>query len=588
MLASFDNYVSDGSQGPNSPMLATIASNSPLTSILDGRGRSLKSPRTTLYFGPCSSAALICAILEFFDNTDSSILEPLIVDIFKTPTATFLESEAPETLMNMGIPNQEEIIDFLHTIRQHTHPSFQMIQTEEFIKILGIAYANEASNTPSIELAFIHAAAALGYLLSTEQHTEKGCSWNMSKSAEHHRISMTTITHLEASDNLSLLVCVYLIFYDCCCFKMSEAYTMLYATQSLIIRQGLIHAMNEYGPNLNNGSGPPLEQLIISLEVIDCLVSTTLGLPRVMGTSAPALLEPIARDDSGIDARLHSVYSLTANVASLMSDIGTAILSKNPNVRTKQSIDQGILDQADQALTRSANMLENPAGPREKESHTRAPKQGLLTTFWWAELTFYSPFLHYLQPLAEGQSLPSNHSEPALKCLKAATNAITTCEVMLRSRTESPLYLRIMHPGNPGTVSALFTSTLSLIFLICVHKGTKPPGEAWKRAEMGIRLLEALRCDAGGAGRCLAIIQEVVRQLNRFVRFDFDHIRRTTRRICSDGDDRARSHSMFTYPDNSPATPLVGHFHHSPSYVSSSADEMLAYARHLNQVDTEP
>lgn len=526
-------------------------------------------------------------MLEFFEGTDSTLLNPILLDLFEKNTSLPWGRDIPETLMNMAIPSQEEMLRLFGVVRQQTHPSFQIIDDAQSLDLLNQSYTDEASHTASPEFAFVHAVAALGYLLSTEHHAKFGCRWTMSKAAEHYRTCVGTISRCGRHTALCLVVCTYLIFYVSCSFQLSEAYAILGCARSLIVRQGLQNTTTEDNTGIQTDMRLPLKQMITTLELIDCLVSTTLGLPRAMLSTTPEPIESILLEDSSLDPRLHTVYRVTTATAALMSEMCATILSTDKGPEDRKQVDPSILEKADQELTACAQILDQSATSHSRNTPTRAPKHGLMTTFWWAELTIYSPFLNYLQPLADGQPVPPNFSEPALRCLKTATNTINACEGMLRSRADSVLYLRIMCPTNVSTVIALFMSTLTLIFLICVHKVTKPPGEAWRRAEMGIRLLEALRCDAGGAGQCIAIIREFVRQLNHFVHFDFDHIERTTQKVCFADDERRRSQSHFTYADSLPAAPPSGYSHGGSSYMSTSADEILAYARHLDSADQE-
>ena len=106
------------------------------------------------------------------------------------------------------------------------------------------------------------------------------------------------------------------------------------------------------------------------------------------------------------------------------------------------------------------------------------------------------------------------------------------CEALLGSLSQADAYSYFMHPSNWTCIYTIFLAVVALIFLISIHEGTSKPGEAWRRAETGIKILAALRCHDGGARPCLAIIKDMVRQLNYTVDFDIERIENTTVTVC--------------------------------------------------------
>jgi len=116
-------------------------------------------------------------------------------------------------------------------------------------------------------------------------------------------------------------------------------------------------------------------------------------------------------------------------------------------------------------------------------------------SYYFGQMFLYRPFLHYLTDMANGSALPRRQSQYALSCIKVASNTISRAEVMLKQGA--------IRPHNWTSVYTVFISVVCLMFLVAAHPGTAQPGEAWRRAEMGMRILAVLRCVDDGANACL-------------------------------------------------------------------------------------
>lgn len=119
--------------------------------------------------------------------------------------------------------------------------------------------------------------------------------------------------------------------------------------------------------------------------------------------------------------------------------------------------------------------------------------------FYFGQFVLYQPFLHYLIQMANGSAITRTQSLPALACIKVAATTIARADIMHQRG--------LLSPASWSTIYTLFLAVLCLLFLIATHNGTARPSEAWKKGELGIRLLAAMRCFDNGAARCLLIIK---------------------------------------------------------------------------------
>src|ERR1700761_8415021 len=119
--------------------------------------------------------------------------------------------------------------------------------------------------------------------------------------------------------------------------------------------------------------------------------------------------------------------------------------------------------------------------------------------FYFGQFVLYQPFLHYLIQMANGFPIIKIQSQHALACIKIASTTITRSEIMHQRG--------LLAPASWSVIYTLFQAVMCLLFLIATHNGTSRPSEAWKKGELGIRLLATMRCFDNGAARCLWIIK---------------------------------------------------------------------------------
>src|ERR1700712_2532065 len=119
--------------------------------------------------------------------------------------------------------------------------------------------------------------------------------------------------------------------------------------------------------------------------------------------------------------------------------------------------------------------------------------------FYLGQFVLYQPFLHYLIQMANGLPIIRIQSQHALACIKIASTTISRSEIMHQRG--------LLAPASWSVIYTLFQAVMCLLFLIATHNGTSRPSEAWKKGELGIRLLATMRCFDNGAVRCIWIIK---------------------------------------------------------------------------------
>lgn len=395
---------------------------------------------------------------------------------------------------------------------------------------------------------------------------------------------MLDLTAVDCVVRLKTVLCtvVFLI----CKSRLSSAYTYISIASTSVIKQGL-HITAETSTLSGISQRSPHDRLITTLVSIDLYVSTVLGLPPIVNIDTPGTTLAATRECSsngqprsqgyfGDHSRRHNLqvtpgdivskyYDIVSLTAGVVWDFSSASTDQHRAAAVSDA-DTMILKSAEKDLskwTKGIGIALSPSAPDTDDVPIKVSiaKHELELAFCWSQLLLYLPFLHYLRPLADGQQVPESLSRPALTCLKIAVNTIVRCDALLYGLSDSDSYQYFVHPSNWVCVYTVCLAVTALIFLISIHEGTSKPSEAWRKAETGIKILAALRCHEGGAGPCLSIIKDLVRQLNYTVDFDIEEIERTTARVCQRKvDPRRRSFAhqgTFGYPRDSSTDPAL-------------------------------
>lgn len=321
------------------------------------------------------------------------------------------------------------------------------------------------------------------------------------------------------------------------------------------IKQGL-HVTAEVVTDSSRSLHSMQKRLLTTLVALDLYVSSILGLPPVVnidtaGSILRATREPtqatnksffgdrtvprsLLASSGDLASKYNQLISLTAGI---MWDLSASASNRSDSPGHDDGLDASILKQAERDMGswfRSLGIVFSPSMTEDDDYSANASvsKHDLEMTFYWSQLVVYSPFLHYLRSMADSHPIPESLSKPALTSLKYAVNVIVRCEKRLLDGNEHTSNKPGINPSDWCTIYTLFLAILALMFLIATHEGTSKPGEAWRKAETGIRILTSLRCGDNGAHRCLAIIRELVHQLDYTVYFDLADIERTTPTVC--------------------------------------------------------
>jgi len=385
---------------------------------------------------------------------------------------------------------------------------------------------------------------------------------------------MLDLTAVDCLTRLKTVLCT--VGFLICKSWLSSAYTYISIASTSAIKQGL-HITAGTSTPLGMSQRSPHDQLMTTLVSIDLYVSTVLGLPPIVNIDTPGTtlaatrecshnVQPRSQGYFGDHSRRHNLQTTSGDLVSKYYDIVSltaGVLWDFSSASTDQhraaamsDVDTMILKSAEEDLskwTKGIGIALSPSAPDRDDVPIKVSiaRHELELSFYWSQLLLYLPFLHYLRPLADGQQVPESLSRPALTCLKIAVNTIVRCEALLDGLSDSDSYQYFMHPSNWACVYTVCLAVIALIFLISIHAGTSKPSEAWRKAETGIKILAALRCHEGGAGPCLSIIKDLVRQLNYTVDFDIEEIERTTARVCQRKVDQGNGpivhHGAFAY-----------------------------------------
>lgn len=190
----------------------------------------------------------------------------------------------------------------------------------------------------------------------------------------------------------------------------------------------------------------------------------------------------------------------------------------------------------------------------------------------FSELELFRPFLHYLCFMADGKSLPVVQSRYALACIKVASTTITRSQFLL-SHTSS------MALPTWSTTYTLVLAIMALVFLISAHAGTSRPGEAWKRASLGIQVLYAIRTTNDCASAGLEVLKIVVNQLNHTVDFDFEQIEAEVSRS-----QQRRAQAMTIEAILAPTDISTGPSQNMPAINTTLFEDGVGYATNADQM----
>lgn len=120
-------------------------------------------------------------------------------------------------------------------------------------------------------------------------------------------------------------------------------------------------------------------------------------------------------------------------------------------------------------------------------------------TYYLSRIITTQPFLQYLTKSIEKAAISRNESQYALISIKIASITI--------SRSEDAIKRGLLSAASWVPVYTIFLAVCNLVFLVAAHHGTSRPGEAWKKATRGVRLLAAVSCCDGAAAACLDILK---------------------------------------------------------------------------------
>lgn len=181
MLEELRPAVDESTQSPITPLPgATPGTDEPLLrSMLIGRGRLLQSGSATFFHGPYSGAALICSMLEFFDNTKPEAIHPAIMELFDRNDQPHMAHF--DLADGVHLLQQDESMMLLDIVLAQTHPFLDFLDPSASRQIFEAMYITEPSHVNAGARALCQAVYALGRLMYDTSHQDGGCDASISQ-----------------------------------------------------------------------------------------------------------------------------------------------------------------------------------------------------------------------------------------------------------------------------------------------------------------------------------------------------------------------------------------------------------------------
>ncbi|EXJ55707.1 hypothetical protein A1O7_08636 [Cladophialophora yegresii CBS 114405] len=520
-----------------------------LNGMMGSAGRIIShSPSQTTYYGPYSGYAFIFKTVELFRRTPDN---PLLTTETQNITATLFNAPMPEgdggphySSQFQSLPSLSITLSLLDVVFTRCHPLIQFVHEADFRDMVHRLYSESALQFGASSRDFMplfHSVLSIALLFETRLRKKHGCDDIAHEATRHFILARKELDIAQCADLISMQTILCLITFLVTTSRLTSAYTYLGIACTSALRLGL---HKEIGKDMSLAGTQQEARLRIMLAVLqlDTFVSIVLDMPTRInpGCVDPAVLAALQppstkklasptetlSDPQAKYATSARHMQLLALTASGLRDIFVHGNSKEkptngPNI---DSVDTKKMAETEDAFRKWAKALSGVPPIPQKPEMSAILKYELEMAFYLGQFILYQPFLHYLIQMANGLPIIKIQSQHALACIKIASTTITRSEIMHQRGLLAPASWSVMY--------TLFQAVMCLLFLIATHNGTSRPSEAWKKGELGIRLLATMRCFDNGAVRCLWIIKMVIKQLSHTVQFDVDQIVAATGCLC--------------------------------------------------------
>ncbi|KAL2402319.1 hypothetical protein ABEF95_013332 [Exophiala dermatitidis] len=503
------------------------------------------------FYGPGSGASFILRTLELFRkpaDEDSSATEAqeVVNNLFDkpapSPSVLSLQHTHPP-----GHPNQATALRLLDAVFTKYHALIQFLHESDFRDMVRRLYGEPllwASPSTGRFMPLFHSVLALGFHLDIEARNSHGCQFTDTeamKSLKNFQLANRDVELGQCSDLISLQTILCLVVFLLSTSSLTAAHTYLGVACSLALRLGL--HKDDHKLLYTQAQRSMRSRVLLGVLQLDMLVSLVLDIPPTMNHDSvdPGAMETVrgpvsstTRESTtspliGIDttvaaSRYFQILALTSSARRIVFSANKTQKKKTQWGAHTECVDVKALDGVEQKFKKWANAMSGLSTIPLEPDTSVIVRYELEMAFYFGQLTLHIPFLHYLIPMANGSPITRIQSQHALTCLKIAATTI--------SRTDAMHQRGLLSPGSWTTTYTLFLAVVCLMFLVAAHNGTSRPSEAWKKGELGIRLLASLRCTDNPATRSLSIIKMVIKQLEHTVSFDVDQILASTPCPC--------------------------------------------------------
>ncbi|KAL2397858.1 hypothetical protein ABEF93_005699 [Exophiala dermatitidis] len=520
-----------------------------LTSMLTPSGNIIvtRSQKSNFY-GPGSGASFILRTLELFRK-------PIDDDSFVTEAQEVVNNLFDKPAPSPGVlplqhthppshPNQTTALRLLDAVFTKYHALIQFLHESDFRDMVRRLYSEPllwASPSTGRFMPLFHSVLALGFHLDIESRNSHGCQFTDTEALKNFQLASRDVDVGQCSDLISLQTILCLVVFLLSTSSLTAAHTYLGMACSLAWRLGL--HKDDHKLLYTQAQRSTRSRVLLGVLQLDMLVSLVLDIPPTMNHDSvdPGAMEKVrcpvsftTRESTtstliGIDTTVAASrhFQILALTSSARRNVFSAKKTRKKKTQWgahTECVNVKALDDVEQKFKKWANAMSGLSTIPLEPDVSVIVRYELEMAFYFGQLTLNIPFLHYLIPMANGSPITRIQSQHALTCLKIAATTI--------SRTDAMHQRGLLSPGSWTTTYTLFLAVVCLMFLVAAHNGTSRPSEAWKKGELGIRLLAGLRCTDNPAARSLSIIKMVIKQLEHTVSFDVDQILASTPCPC--------------------------------------------------------
>ncbi|KIX08338.1 uncharacterized protein Z518_02994 [Rhinocladiella mackenziei CBS 650.93] len=527
-----------------------------LNSMMGGSGRSIAhGPWHTSFYGSYSGVSFILRTLELFrrvpDNPAMmSETHNLLTNLFNAPVPNSAAITHNQSIFQ-SLPSLPTTLSLLDVVFTRCHPFIQFLHEVDFRDMVHRLYGESALQFGASSQNFMplfHAVLGIGLLFDIRSRKQHGCEETANEAARHFFLARRDLDIAQCADLISLQTLLCLITFLVSTSRLTAAHSYIGIASSSAMRLGL-HKHIEGDVPLSTAQRDTRTRVFLAVLQFDTYVSLVLDVPAFINLDfiePPIMndLRPISGGNgkslcpSTADAASETRAKFSASAKHLELLLLTATGFRTTFVREIQKGKKGkehdvttvdikkLADVEDEFRKWAKALSSLPAMPQKPET-SAILRHELEMAFYFGQLVLFQPFLHYLVQMANGTAITRTQSQHALACMKVAATTITRSEAMHQRG--------LLCPASWSTIYTLFLAVMCLLFLIATHNGTARPSEAWRKGELGIRLLAAMRCFDNGAVKCLLIIKMLIRRLSHTVQFDVDQIVASTESQCPCG-----------------------------------------------------